>query len=309
MQNYVILIFLFVSLWALVYNLLNTGSKSKESDISQRLQRIKNHTAQDMPEDELSRSFSDRVVKPILENVGKTLIKLAPNEMISSLESKIIMAGKPNNWGVKNWIGIQAFLIVGLPMLMLIVFLQLRIDLKYLVLITSASAVFGVLFPNMSLNGSIKKRQSEVMKSLPDIMDLLTVSVEAGLTFDSALSKVAEKMPGTLAREFEVVLQEIKIGKSKKDALYQMSDRVGVQDLRSFVSAVIQADQLGVSLGRVLRIQAEQIRQNRKQRIQEKAMKAPIKMLIPMVVFIFPCIFIVLLGPVVINIVRMFSGL
>ncbi len=308
MQNYLILIFLFISFWALVYNTLKLGSKSKEADISQRLQRIKNHTAQDMPEDELSRSFSDRVIKPVLENIGKTLIKLAPNEMISSLESKIIMAGKPNNWGVNNWLGIQAFMIVGLPLLILIVFLQLRIDLKYLVLITSASATIGVLFPNMSLNGKIRKRQSEVMKTLPDIMDLLTVSVEAGLTFDSALSKVAEKMPGTLAREFEVVLQEIKIGKSKKDALYQMSDRVGVQDLRSFVSAVIQADQLGVSLGRVLRIQSEQIRQNRKQRIQEKAMKAPIKMLIPMVVFIFPCIFIVLLGPVVINIIKMFSG-
>ncbi len=308
MQNYLILIFLLISLWALVYNILQIGNKSKEADISQRLQRIKIHTAQDMPEDELSRSFSDRVIKPVLEKVGKVLLKLAPNEMISSLESKIIMAGKPNNWGVKNWLGIQAFMIVGLPLVMLIIFLQLRIDLKVLVLMTSAFAVIGVLFPNMSLNGKIRKRQSEVMKTLPDIMDLLTVSVEAGLTFDSALSKVTEKMPGTLAREFEVVLQEIKIGKSKKDALYQMSDRVGVQDLRSFVSAVIQADQLGVSLGRVLRIQAEQIRQNRKQRIQEKAMKAPIKMLIPMVIFIFPCIFIVLLGPVIINIMKMFSG-
>jgi tight adherence protein C len=201
----------------------------------------------------------------------------------------------------------QAFLTVGLPLLILIVYLQLRIDLKNLLLVTSATAVVGVLFPNMSLNGKIRKRQSEVMKSLPDIMDLLTVSVEAGLTFDSALSKVVEKMPGSLSKEFEVVLQEIKVGKSKKDALYQMADRIGVQDLRSFVSSVIQADQLGVSLGRVLRIQSEQIRQNRKQRISEKAMKAPVKMLMPMIVFIFPSIFIVLLGPIVINIIKMFT--
>lgn len=306
MQGSLLIIFIFISLTFFVYNVLDINNSGK-SDISQRLQRIRNQIAQDKPEDELSRSFSERVVKPIFDNVGKTLLRLAPNEMISNMEQKITMAGKPNNWGVKNWLGIQAFLIVGIPLIILIIYIQLRADLKSIILITSITVIIGVLFPNMSLNSKIRKRQSEVMKSLPDIMDLLTVSVEAGLTFDSALSKVAEKMPGTLAREFEVVLQEIKVGKSKKDALYQMADRVGVQDLRSFVSAVIQAEQLGVSLGRVLRIQSDQIRQNRKQQIQEKAMKAPIKMLIPMVIFIFPTIFIVILGPVVIDLIRMFS--
>jgi len=143
---------------------------------------------------------------------------------------------------------------------------------------------------------------------MPDIMDLLTVSVEAGLGFDAALSKVVDKMPGTLSEEFVVLLSEIKIGKTRKDAMYQMADRIGVPDFRSFISAVVQADQLGVSLGRVLRIQSDQIRVNRKQRIQEKAMKAPIKMLIPMVVFIFPAIFIVLLGPTVINLIHMFAS-
>lgn len=306
MQVLPLIALLFLTIMAFIYNILQLKG-NKESDVSQRLKRIQNQTSLDSNDDDLSKSFSERVIKPILENMGKALLRLAPAEMISNLERKIIMAGKPNNWGVKNWLGLQAFLIMGLPLLILIIFIQFRIDLKNLILIAVATAVIGVLFPNMTLNSKIRKRQSEVMKSLPDIMDLLTVSVEAGLTFDSALSKVVEKMPGALTKEFEIVLQEIKVGKSKKDALYQMTDRVGVQDLRSFVSAVIQADQLGVSLGRVLRIQSEQIRQNRKQRISEKAMKAPIKMLIPMVVFIFPTIFIVLLGPVVINIIKMFS--
>ncbi len=302
----IIIFLLFISLSCLLYNVLTLDDGSK-TGITQRLNYIKNQATDNMPEDELSTSFKERVVKPVLEGAGKAVLRLAPKEMIASLENKIIMAGKPYHWGVKNWLGIQAFMILGLPVLILLFYIQFRMDASSLLLIICASVIIGMLFPNMMLNSKIRKRQSEVTRSLPDIMDLLTVSVEAGLTFDSALAKVAEKMPGSLAREFETVLQEIKVGKTKKEALYQMADRIGVQDLRSFVSAIVQADQLGVSLGRVLRLQAEQIRQNRKQRISEKAMKAPIKMLIPMVVFIFPTIFIVLLGPVVINLIDMFA--
>lgn len=302
----IILFLLFISLSFFSYNVLNIR-KSSKIGISERLNYIRYQTEDSMIEDELSTSFKERVIKPVLEGVGKAVLRLAPKEMIAGMENKIIMAGKPYNWGVKNWLGIQAFMILGLPVLILLFYIQFRMDVSNLILIIFASALIGMLFPNMMLNSKIRKRQSEVAKSMPDIMDLLTVSVEAGLTFDSALSKVVEKMPGSLAREFETVLQEIKVGKTKKEALYQMADRIGVQDLRSFVSAVVQADQLGVSLGRVLRLQSEQIRQNRKQRISEKAMKAPIKMLIPMVVFIFPTIFIVLLGSVVINLISMFS--
>ncbi len=302
-----IIIFLFfISLSFFLYNVLNIR-KSSKIGISERLNYIRYQTEDSTTEDELSTSFKERIIKPVLEGVGKAVLRLAPKEMIAGMENKIIMAGKPYNWGVKNWLGIQAFMILGLPVLILLFYIQFRMDVSKLILIIFASVLIGMLFPNMMLNGKIRKRQSEVIKSMPDIMDLLTVSVEAGLTFDSALSKVVEKMPGSLAREFETVLQEIKVGKTKKEALYQMADRIGVQDLRSFVSAVVQADQLGVSLGRVLRLQSEQIRQNRKQRISEKAMKAPIKMLIPMVVFIFPTIFIVLLGPVVIDLIAMFT--
>lgn len=302
----IIIFSLFISLSLFLYNVFNLRKSSKRV-ILQRLDYIKYQTEDSISEDELSASFKERIIKPVLESVGKAVLRLAPKEMITSVENKIIMAGKPYNWSVKNWLGIQAFMILGLPVLILLLYIQFRMDLSKLVIIIFSSVLIGMLFPNMVLNSKIRKRQSEVTKNLPDIMDLLTVSVEAGLTFDSALSKVVEKMPGSLAREFEIVLQEIKVGKTKKEALYQMADRIGVQDLRSFVSAVVQADQLGVSLGRVLRLQAEQIRQNRKQRISEKAMKAPIKMLIPMVVFILPTIFIVLLGPVVINLIGMFA--
>jgi len=301
-----LLLLMFFSFTCLAYNLF-TLKERRKGNISRRLEYIKNQDEPDVPSDAMRLSFKERVIKPMLENVGKAMLRLAPHEMISNMEEKISMAGKPNNWGVKNWLGFQAFLIFGLPFMMLIFYLRFRMDIKQFILLAVCMALIGLLFPNMLLNSRIRKRQSEVGRSLPDIMDLLTVSVEAGLTFDSALSKVVEKMPGTLARECEPVLQEIKVGKSKKEALYQMADRIGVQDLRNFVSSVIQADQLGVSLGKVLRIQSEQIRQNRKQRISEKAMKAPVKMLIPMVIFIFPAIFIVLLGPVVLNLIDVFA--
>lgn len=141
-------------------------------------------------------------------------------------------------------------------------------------------------------------------KELPDVLDLLTVSVESGLGFDAALQKVVRKTKGPLSNEFNKTLQEIKMGKARRDALRDLANRTGVEDLSTFIGAIIQADQLGVSIGNVLRIQSKQMRQIRKQRIEEKAMKAPIKMLLPMVFFIFPTLFLVLLGPAAIQLIE-----
>jgi len=155
----------------------------------------------------------------------------------------------------------------------------------------------------------MKARQKVILNSLPDVIDLLTVSVEAGLGFDGALMKVVEKKPGPLASEFDKVLQEIKVGKPKRDALRDLAQRIDIQDFTAFIGAVVQADQFGVAIANVLRIQAEQIREKRRQRARERAMKVPVKMLIPMVVFIFPTLFIVLLGPVVLQIIEQFGGM
>ncbi len=300
-------ILFFILFLIIFYLLLKAFSNRDEDSIKSRLDRIRE---ENQPEEEAiyNRPFKERVIKPVVESVGKSLLKLAPTEWIRSMETKIIMAGKPKNRGVKDWLTLQAIFILIIPGGILLLMTQMHAPLKNILLMTISSAAAIILYPNMTLNSIIRKRQKEILKALPDVMDLLTVSVEAGLNFDAALSKVVEKMPGTLSKEFETVLQEIKVGRSKKDALYDMADRLSVQDLRSFIGAVVQADQLGVSLGRVLRIQAEQIRLNRKQRIQEQAMKAPVKILIPMVIFIFPVIFIVLLGPVALNLLDMFAG-
>lgn len=300
-------ILFFILFLIIFYLLIKSFSNGEEDSIKSRLDRIRE---ENQPEEEAiyNRPFRERVLKPVVENVGKSLLKLAPTEWIRSMETKIIMAGKPKNRGVKDWLTLQAIFILILPGGILLLMTQMHAPLKNILLMTISSAAAIILYPNMTLNSIIRKRQKEILKALPDVMDLLTVSVEAGLNFDAALAKVVEKMPGTLSKEFETVLQEIKVGRSKKDALYDMADRLSVQDLRSFIGAVVQADQLGVSLGRVLRIQAEQIRLNRKQRIQEQTMKAPVKILMPMVIFIFPVIFIVLLGPVVLNLMDMFTA-
>lgn len=296
----------FILVSVIIYQLIK-GFSGHTDTIATRLNRIM-EDGQTEEETIYNKPFSERVLKPVAESIGKSLLKLAPTEWIRSMEAKIIMAGKPKNRGVKDWLTIQAVFILIFPGGILFLLTQLHAPVKNTVMITCAFAAVIILYPNLTLNSKIRARQKEILKTMPDVMDLLTVSVEAGLNFDAALSKVVQKMPGTLSREFETVLQEIKVGRSKKDALYDMADRLNVQDLRSFIGAVVQADQLGVSLGRVLRIQAEQIRINRKQRIQEQAMKAPVKILIPMVIFIFPVIFIVLLGPVVINLVDMFTA-
>jgi tight adherence protein C len=159
--------------------------------------------------------------------------------------------------------------------------------------------VFGFLLPGIWLDRKIKARRKEITKALPDAIDLLTISVEAGLGFDPALMRVAEKWDNALTREFARVLSEMRIGKTKREALREMSQRVDEDGLASFVSSVIQADQLGVAITHVLRIQSEAMRMKRRQRAEAAAQKAPLKMLFPMVFLIFPALYVVILGPAV----------
>jgi tight adherence protein C len=152
----------------------------------------------------------------------------------------------------------------------------------------------------LQLTSQIKKRQDGIVRALPDALDLLTICVEAGLGFDTAMGKVYEKWDNDLARAFGRVLQEIQLGKLRREALRAMAERLDVPDVTTFTAAIIQADQLGVSIGKILRVQSDQMRVKRRQRAQEKAQQAPVKMMIPMVFLIFPSIWIVLMGPAVI---------
>lgn len=275
--------------------------------IARRLETIGKGKNSDIVEEELAKPFLSRIIQPTIKKVSMFMMKVTPKEIISNYEIKIIAAGTPMNYSVNVWLTLQIFIIVLVPALSIILGLASGVAAERIMMIAVLEILFGILGPSLILTSKIKQRQKDILKALPDILDLLTVSVEAGLGFDAALSKVVEKMTGVLAKEFDKVLQEIKMGKPRKDALRNMGDRIAVVDVTTFIASVIQADQLGVSVGNVLRVQSDQVRLRRRQRAQEKAMKAPIKMLLPMVFFIFPTIFTVLLGPVVIRLMEAFA--
>jgi len=209
---------------------------------------------------------------------------------------------------VNDFLTMKGFSTLALPAAFGVLLFLGKVPFAQVILLLGITAAFGFFFPDLWLNSKIGARQKMVQKALPDVLDLLCVSVNAGLGFDSALAKVVEKTKGPLTEEFARSLQEIRMSKSRKDALRALSGRVGLSDLTSFIAALIQADQLGVSIATVLKIQSEQMRTRRRQRAEEKAQKASLKMLFPLIFFIFPAMFIVLLGPVVLSVLATFRG-
>ncbi len=303
------LIFLltFASCFTLAYSVMSIIGRD-ELVISSRLQSISNSRAKN-EDTELDQPLISRVIRPMLDYLSKAMMRITPREMVSSLENKINKAGNHGNLAVKDWVNIQAVLVIGIPMLTYIALRNTGISAGSMLLFLVAEAAMGFVLPGFILGKILTARQKKILNTLPDVIDLITVIVEAGLGFDGALIKVVEKKPGPLAFEFDRVLQEIKVGSKKRDALRERAKRLDIQDFTTFIGAIIQADQFGVGIAQVLRIQSEQIRLKRKQRAQERAMKVPVKMLIPMVVFIFPTLFVVLLGPVVIKLIEQFSSM
>jgi len=255
---------------------------------------------------ELSQPFADRVVRPMLRGISDAISRLSPNRNVAETRRRLEMAGRPYGWGPTEFMGLRGLAAVVGFLLPFILMSITHATLRNRVVFPVVLCALGYFAPVIWLRSKISRRQTEIVKSLPDALDLLTVSVEAGLGFDAAISKVAEKWDNELSRAFERVIHEIRIGKLRREALRDMADNMDVPDVTSFVAAIIQADQLGVSLSKILRIQSEQMRTKRRQRAEEAAHKAPIKMLIPMVFLIFPALYIVLLGPAVL--VLMHSG-
>ncbi|MBA3533313.1 MAG: type II secretion system F family protein [Ardenticatenales bacterium] len=257
---------------------------------------------------ELEDSFFDRVIRPAVQRFAKLIIRFAPHKTLKETELKLAKAGNPNGWRAADFFGLRglgALIAAGVPLIAMVAAGSPLTQVGGGVLLFGA---LGFAMPGIWLDRIIKARQHEIQKALPDALDLMTVSVEAGLAFDSALQKVSEKWDNELARAFERVTKEMRIGRTRREAMREMSDRIDVDDVTAFVAAVLQADQLGVSMAKVLRIQSEQMRIRRRQRAEESAAKAPIKMLFPMVFLIFPSLFIVLLGPAVLILMDTFAG-
>ncbi len=248
---------------------------------------------------ELQQPFRDRIVRPLMGSMGKLVSSFTPAKSKERQRRNLQMAGNPNGLDVGsfNALKLVASVILG-GMVFFLCFISKQ-SIGIMIIGTALMALLGFLIPAYWLGGKIRKRKKLVFRALPDAIDLLTISVEAGLGFDQALQRVTEKWDNDLSREFTRVLSEQRVGKPRREALREMAYRCDVQELSIFVASIIQADQLGVSLAKVLRIQADQMRIRRRQMAEEMAHKAPIKMLFPMVFLIFPSIYIVILGPAV----------
>jgi len=250
-----------------------------------------------LEEIELSLPFTDRVIRPMIRSFSSMVARFTPSQTIESTQHKLDLAGNPNNWTPTEFWGIRVVAAVLMGGLSFALFSLTKQPVVRLVGLTALMALTGFYMPVLWLNSKIRRRQGEIVKALPDALDLLTVCVEAGLGFDAAMAKVNEKWDNELSLAFGRVLQEIRLGRLRREALRDMANRMEVPDVTTFVAAIIQAEQLGVSIAKVLRIQSDQMRVRRRQRAEENAQKAPVKILFPMVLLIFPSLFIVLLGP------------
>ena len=250
-----------------------------------------------LEEIELSQPFGQRIVVPMLDASARFVSRFTPQRTLENTRHNLELAGNPNNWSATEFIGVRGLSGLLLGALTFAVTMLANVGVGQQLLFTVGMALLGFFLPVVWLGSRIRRRQDEIVKTLPDALDLLTISVEAGLPFDGAMQRVAEKWDNELSRAFQRMLTEMRVGKSRREALRDMSDRMEVPDVTSFVAALIQADQLGISIAKVLRIQSEQMRIKRRQRAEEKAQQAPIKMLLPMTFLIFPTILIVILGP------------
>ncbi len=297
----ILLIAVFIGLGAfLIGGTILVGFRQRDdvNPLQQRLAEYGDATElpQSLEEIEMSLSRQERILIPLFENIANFMLQFTPEQQVETVKLKLVQAGKdtsPATFFAQRMVLTVAlgalgfmfgFVMSGWPILQAI----------GVVLILSG---IGYYLPMSSINSAIKRRQNSVVRSLPDALDLLVICVEAGLGFDTAMGKVYEKWDDELALAFGRVLQEISLGRQRSQALRDMAKRIDTPDLTSFAAAIIQAEQLGVSIARVLRVQSDQMRVKRRQRAQEKAQQAPVKMVFPLVFLIFPAIWVVLMGP------------
>jgi tight adherence protein C len=260
--------------------------------------RLRTVTGREMPR------FRERALDPFVAKTARLVLRINPRMSVEAVSEKLMAAGMRRT-SPTTIIGAKGILGVGGVFLGLL--LGSAAAPKFVFLLALVFGLMGALAPGLYLNSRVKSRQLAVSAELPDALDLLAVSVEAGLGFDGAVQKLTEHMDGPLIEEFELALGGIRIGEGRSEALKKMADRSSSQEMASFVRAIIQADQLGISLGRILKVQAGDTRLKRQLLAEEKAMKAPIKMLFPTVIFIFPAMFLVVLGPAFLNLSTFFK--
>lgn len=274
--------------------------------VRESLRQLDGYEVENQRDQELLDPLKDRAIKPLLETMSDLGRRFTPVGYVDKVKQKFVYAGETSPQAVDRFLAMRVASIIG-AIVAFFAIIVLGLGPFEGIMRTAVGGLLiaaCVMGPDSILNRKVEERQLEIERSLPDILDLLTISVEAGLGFDQAVDRVIGSVPGPLSDEFSRMLGETRAGASRADAMRALDERCGVPDLRAFIMAVIQADAFGISIGRVLRGQADEMRIKRRQRAQEKAQKAPVKMLIPMVFCIFPSIFVVILGPAMISIME-----
>ena len=254
-----------------------------------------------------NRAFGERVIVPMFTNLGRRVMALSPDSITKQRKALFERAGFLKTSSYERIIARRWLTTLVLTLSVCLLLSLIHVPAAGIFVIAFWVIGFTQIIYRFTTRAAVEKRSSSIVKALPYTLDLITVSVEAGLSLDGAIGRIVLTIPGPLSEEFAKTLKEMRMGIDKKNALRNMASRCDVRDLSVLVNALIQADELGVSLGKVLRIEGAQLREKRKQAAKEKAMKAPIKILFPMMIFIFPAIFVIILGPAVIQIIEMFK--
>lgn len=258
--------------------------------------------------DELDPPFTERVIAPLGERLVGIGRKITRADTATKIAHRLDIAGNPPAWDVNRIIGLKVLGMGALGCLGFLFCLSRDYPLDRVLLFTAGFAAFGYILPNVLLKNAGDKRETLMRNALPDAIDLLTISVEAGLGFDAAVARVAKNTSGPLAQEFARLLQEMQLGMGRAEAMRAMGERTSLADLKSFCLAMVQADSLGIPIARVLRIQSHEMRTKRRQRAEEAAQKVPVKILFPVIFFILPTIFIVVIGPVFLSMGDLFGS-
>jgi tight adherence protein C len=290
----------------IVVSLRRNARGEEEDPLQARLAEfIQRGDVASLEEIELSQPFSERVIIPIVRRLGEFSARFTPQKAIQDTARKLELAGNPWPIDAATFLAIRFILALVLGgLLVAVVLISPPSNPSDNFMYIGGAAFAGFYLPHLMLTSKITRRQKEIRKAMPDALDLLTICVEAGLGFDAAMSKVSEKWENELSLAFARAIREVQLGKLRREALKDMADRLGIPEMTSFVAAIIQSEQLGVSLAKVLRIQSDQMRVKRRQRAEEEAHKAPIKMIIPLALLVFPSIMIIILTPAAIQIME-----
>lgn len=282
------------------------SAAEEKAVVRDSLRQLEDYEIESVREQELLAPLKDRAIQPVLSGLVGIGRRFTPQGYLDQVREKLVTAGYNDQQSVDRFLAIRVVTVALAPIAAYLAYQNSPVDglgQFVFVLLVAGALVAG---PDSILDRKVQDRQYEIRRKLPDVMDLLVISVEAGLGFEQALDRTVAAVPGPLTEEFARMLGEVRAGSSRADALRAMDKRTNVPEIRSFVLAILQADTFGVSIGRVLRAQADEMRIKRRQLAQERAAKAPVKMLVPMVFCIFPALFVVVLGPAIMNIMDAF---